>query len=320
MSHRREELERLLVTAAAASSSSGTCPADELLVGYVEHRLGDEAVGQIEAHLASCAECRREASELADDLEHVLPGGARTRALAGSRSTWHVGRAIAATVLLAFGVWYLLLSPPPSAPPPALEARVQQGLESLQRVDASWGDVELLSMADLAQRPAVARSSATWVLPTGTVDADTFEPMWELGDANAEVHVTVTNADGQRVLDRQTGGTLLPWPREMPPLAPGAYVIRVEAEVDLESRSARSAFLVATAEEQARYVRRAAQADQEADPVVRLLLRAHVALEEGRVLDALAAANAAADRSEDPYAGAMLAYTRARAGWAPEER
>lgn len=98
-----EELDEILAMTNAARPSAGPCVDDGVLVAYRDGRLEAEATDAVEAHLASCAECRALLAELGAAIPEEMEAWAKAT-LGRRRPRWPilgVAGAIAAAVLVA---------------------------------------------------------------------------------------------------------------------------------------------------------------------------------------------------------------------------
>jgi hypothetical protein len=192
-----DERLRQLYTAALAgrpASPGASHPSPETIAALVRREGPEEDRLAVLDHVMSCAECRREF-----DLLRTIEGvGARTGAGTGSRRSWYVPAALAASVLLAVGIGRQALRPADDTTrggdggaialvQPGTEAPAGQPLVfawhpvrgasqyELELLDAGGGLAASASTADTSAAPEAARSlppgEYRWWVRTTTAEA-----------------------------------------------------------------------------------------------------------------------------------------------------
>jgi len=190
------------------------CPAEDLLVAFVQARLAEEDRARLELHLADCAFCRSQVGFLAREAElgplpavptHLLAAASGERSVADFRFR-RFRLAPLALGAAALGAMLVLLPMRDRAPAPAGETRAPAAAVS--------GAPELL-------RPREGES----------VPRTNLLLLWRASPAALGYRIELVDAEGDRVWSGRSEATRLKLPTRVA-LEPGrAYYVWISAEL-----------------------------------------------------------------------------------------
>jgi len=167
-----EELDAIMAKIPEQSQPSGPCVDDRLLIAYRDRSLSEEQVESIDAHLASCADCRSLLRELEIPMPSALEDWARgTLKRRGPRRWMVVSAALAAGVLLAV----MIIPRGDDALP---EYRLKGPLGGVARVRGAAGESNVFlpaSRFEIAVRPDVSIEGATLAVLVKRADGSLVE-------------------------------------------------------------------------------------------------------------------------------------------------
>jgi hypothetical protein len=228
-----------------------------------------------------------------------------TQALERRRRSLAAG-AIAAGILLAVGIGFVAMrrgeGPGANATP---EGRLVAAAARL--VEAAPQDLAGFRPADAAERRAegadVHRSGLAIESPAETLLTPTPTFRWS-ATAASPFTVVVADGDGHEVWRRTSDAATLPYPSDVKPLEPGAYVFEVSARGPLGETTATRAFRVASEAERAAWDRIVKAAESAVPDVGRRdVVLAHAAARRSLWLEAeVRAARAASSPGADEVA------------------
>jgi len=216
-----EEVEsRLRQSAAGRQARTPGCPDDHLIAGFADGGLGEEAQGQIEAHLADCAACASLVGNLSRQLRNVAAEGvpdmtlARARRLgAGGTGGWmprlpQLAAAVLAVVCVSALIHFIQVDSPAITPSDQAAPRTTRSMSGI------GAPLQVLS-------------------PTAgaTLDPGSLDVRWTRVPAAQYYEVRIVTDTGVIVSEHRVSTT--GWrPREGLQLEPGTdYYVRVDAFV-----------------------------------------------------------------------------------------
>lgn len=290
-----EEVARFLVRRFRRERShteeTPACPGENLLAGSSGPHLLDEERRLVEAHRRTCATCRALLAAVGNDLAGEARGGGRPEEAA---SPWRrllardrVPLAIAAGLLMLLGVGWLLRKG--ATRPQGTEARL---VAAAKRLTSDPGrDRNLFQLLD-GFRPLdrEERRSGPWSVSRGALrilrpGARTLSSRprmaWEEVAAGSRYRVSLSTAAGDPIWSLEAAQAQVRYPEAEPSLAPGRYLLEVQAQSVLGQSEGRLVFEVSD-EAQATAFRHAMDSIERriSDPV-RELLQAHFAIRSG---------------------------------------
>lgn len=165
----------------------------KLLPWYLNNTLDDAEAAMVEAHLAECPACRREA-----ESEHGLQNGVTSLGVDVDQGWAAIARKLDET------------EPPPTRRAPVWRRRIGLGWASGGALAASLATVAVVSLP--IGKPAEPYHTLSAATPPGTAQANAivlFAP-----DVSAQQMRDALNASGARITDG--------------PLASGGYMLRIE--------------------------------------------------------------------------------------------
>lgn len=232
------------------------CPDLDALAALVDGAVSEARRARLEAHLVGCEACRTTVAASARAVETVerTSGGAgaagaqRGHVDATVRPWWRrIAVAAAAVVVVALGAFFALRAKEPADPLSAAFAALREARADL------FGDARPLSKDELAAGGShVLRGGIEWMTPGGTTTEErpTFE--WADVDGATGYRLTITDAEGVRVVTTTAKTARLEGASLPKPLVAGAdYVWKVTALDAPTPADGATALHVATAAERA---------------------------------------------------------------------
>ncbi|MFO0931221.1 MAG: zf-HC2 domain-containing protein [Planctomycetota bacterium] len=289
------------------------CPETAALADLVDGTLSDARRRRLEAHVAGCEACRTtvalvaEAAEAMEGPSAEVPASRVAPAPVLGRWPW-LRLVAAAAVVMAVGAVFAMRRDPTDP--------LDAAFASLRSAHAGrFGDDRPLSAAELREGGATtSRGGIDWMTPGGTTTQD--RPTFEWAEvAGAEAYrVTITDAEGVRVVSATAKGPTLDGSALPQPLRPGAdYVWRVTTLGAPTPADGATALHVATASERAAVLELAATVGATVREELADLVTAQTLLRRGLAAEALPHARRYARRAPaDPVGRATVALALRR--------